>query len=356
MIRDTQALEYRFDLESMKEDVERYKRRISEVESAYHSATAMLEKASASVLQGNKGTTKQGVDSSYLPPNASYTTSAGQGALGKNRSKREMELEGVIDAMKRVVEKVRNENERLRRGGVMEDDRKLAEVEKKYSIERKKADKLQQELSAINERCRELEGNQSKLTQKQTQLAQLRKQLKTRDDEYKLAKEDLDALRREQREWNDTAVEYEARIHQMDYQLQALKGQQSQATQSSLRTLESKYEETIHMLEAQHQKEAEARATEIAQIQLENTRLKRRIDELSSTSQQALLHPTPSLTDQLPRQGPASDADYNTVLQENVKLKQELSAFDLEFFEEIENLKYAYSEAVKKLQVYEGGI
>ena len=39
--------------------------------------------------------------------------------------------------------------------------------------------------------------------------------------------------------------------------------------------------------------------------------------------------------------------------EENTKLREELSAFDLDFFEEIEDLKYKYAEAVRKLQQYE---
>ena len=38
---------------------------------------------------------------------------------------------------------------------------------------------------------------------------------------------------------------------------------------------------------------------------------------------------------------------------ENEKLKQELSAFDLDFFEEIENLKFAHAQAVRKIKMYE---
>lgn len=39
--------------------------------------------------------------------------------------------------------------------------------------------------------------------------------------------------------------------------------------------------------------------------------------------------------------------------EENEKLSTELQAFDLEFFEEIEDLKYKYSEAARKLRHYE---
>ena len=50
--------------------------------------------------------------------------------------------------------------------------------------------------------------------------------------------------------------------------------------------------------------------------------------------------------------GPAASRNPSAQ-EENEKLRQELSAFDMDFFEEIENLKYAHAEAVKKLRVYE---
>ena len=38
--------------------------------------------------------------------------------------------------------------------------------------------------------------------------------------------------------------------------------------------------------------------------------------------------------------------------EENSKLREELSAFDLDFFEEIEDLKFKYAEAMQRLQQY----
>ena len=52
--------------------------------------------------------------------------------------------EGVIDAMKRVIEKLKLENERYKRGGGTQDeDKKLAENEKKLLAEKKKCEQLQ---------------------------------------------------------------------------------------------------------------------------------------------------------------------------------------------------------------------
>jgi hypothetical protein len=43
----------------------------------------------------------------------------------------------------------------------------------------------------------------------------------------------------------------------------------------------------------------------------------------------------------------------NKLVTENTRLKHELSAFDLDFFEEIENLKYSHAEATRKLKAME---
>lgn len=49
-----------------------------------------------------------------------------------------------------------------------------------------------------------------------------------------------------------------------------------------------------------------------------------------------------------------SNQRLNELKAENKKLKQELSSFTLDFFEEIEDLKFNYNEAKKKLALYEG--
>ncbi len=60
------------------------------------------------------------------------------------------------------------------------------------------------------------------------------------------------------------------------------------------------------------------------------------------------------------RSNVASDAEWSSVLEEkraleveNAALKEELAAFDLSFFDEIDDLKFRYSESVKLLAEYE---
>ena len=49
-----------------------------------------------------------------------------------------------------------------------------------------------------------------------------------------------------------------------------------------------------------------------------------------------------------------TQAELTTLRKENARLKEELSHFDLDFFEEIEDLKFKYAEALRKLRAYEG--
>ena len=41
-----------------------------------------------------------------------------------------------------------------------------------------------------------------------------------------------------------------------------------------------------------------------------------------------------------------------TLIDENERLKKELSSFDMAFFEQLEDMKFNYSEAKKKLEMH----
>jgi len=100
--RDSKAMENRFDLEARTAENERLRRRLREVESALKNATLSGGKKSAWMDE------KQPASS----------------------SKKEKELEGVIDAMKRVIDKLKSENDRMKRTGGP-DERKVADMEKR---------------------------------------------------------------------------------------------------------------------------------------------------------------------------------------------------------------------------------
>ena len=95
----------RFDLEESKLELERVKRRMNELDMAYRAAMA------DSGAAGGGG--------------ASEADKKQAGA----RFKRDRDAEGVVEALKRVVEKLRNENEKLRRGA--NEASKVHEAEKR---------------------------------------------------------------------------------------------------------------------------------------------------------------------------------------------------------------------------------
>lgn len=97
--RDARAMESRFDLEAREQEIERLKRRNKELEQAYRNLSANI---GSNPLGG-------GVRSAWTED----STSGG----GGSKNNREKDLEGVVEAMKRVVDKLKGENDRLRKGG-----------------------------------------------------------------------------------------------------------------------------------------------------------------------------------------------------------------------------------------------
>lgn len=89
-----------------------------------------------------------------------------------------------------------------------------------------------------------------------------------------------------------------------------------------------------------------------------------RIDSQTLSNENNLLHLREELRD-IKRQLAVAKHDKNEasvesnqklsqLKAENGKLQKELSSFTLDFFEEIEDLKFNYIEAKKKLALYEG--
>ena len=108
---------------------------------------------------------------------------------------------------------------------------------------------------------------------------------------------------------------------------------------------------------------------EVARLREENQQLRRQMASLeqqqqpqsgqgrqsgleSSAELEAAKREVRRLQDRLSRASGGID-EAATLRAENAKLREELSAFDLDFFEEIEDLKYKYAEATRRLRQYE---
>ena len=292
LARDAKALELRFEVDSSARELERTRRRISELESAL----------------GNLGGHGSG----------SAALSQAKGQAGK----RETELERLVDSLKRVVEKLKLENEKLKRTGAADERSTLAE--KKALAEKRRADALEADVMTLRAKMKGVEDAGQKLVQRQQQVALLRRQIKLKEDEV----------------IGLTAAKQEAEAANID-----------------LKKRVSLLEERAELAEATI---AEIRGRPAAGFLEGGSMLpkiavqERIISDLRSELESAQLRIEKLTSEQSTLVESERESSLVTQLQEeNRRLREELSAFDLDFFEEIENLKFAHAEAVRKLRILE---
>lgn len=300
--RDSRAMEHRFDLEARTSENERLRRRLHELEA---------------IVKSTPGTTKR---TAWEEVSSRPGTSGG--------SKKEKELEGVIDAMKRVIDKLKAENERMKKTGGP-DERKATDAEKRATNEKKRADKLEEDISVLQAKLKATDKGTQELAQKQTAMIALRKTLKIKEDEISQIKSLVADSEEEKSDLQRKLKSSEERLESLEDQLAS---KSTNATTGNDGLIEKLTQQTADL--------------QILRSELENTR-----KEMAAVKR---VSPAP-LT------GGDGSAEILRVKninkqlnEENEKLKQELSAFDLDFFEEIENLKFAHAEAMRKLRVYEG--
>jgi chromosome segregation ATPase len=318
--RDSDNIELHFDLEARNLECDRVKRRLQEVEASYR-------------LTMGAGAKKE-------QPEADAERKAG------GRFKRERDLEGVVDALKRVVEKLRAENERLRRGAA--DNIKLAEAEKKAKELKARNAELQDEVMALKARVSSGDEASQRLTQKQELLNQLRKQLRIKDDVVRTWQQRVEALEGEKEATTKEMERANLRVLNLEKELIGLRrtsrrdaGETSEVDR--LRAQVSEQRDVIEALRAGARRETSARSSGESQALQEIARLKDELRQVERGGGGA-------------RGGPELRRlkEENRELRElNDKLNSELQAFDLNFFEEIEDLKWKYKEACAKLEKHE---
>jgi DNA repair exonuclease SbcCD ATPase subunit len=304
--RDSQALEQRFNVEAAQVDVERLRRRVSELEQVNRALR-------------NITTSGSHVGASAAPLTNAFATAGDSLA----QSRREIELESVVDSLRRVVEKLRAENDRLRKDNSREgevnekrarpDSTSATNVpmstdkdKKALQVEKKKNERLLAELSTAHSKIKQLDELQAKFSSRAQQLSSLRQSLKIKEEELSRALQDMEVLRQKvaNLERNDGG------INEHEKRLDVLRKQLSVST------------------------------TENDRLRADMSELQRKLQSSLSTS--SSVGDTHAMQQELTR-----------LHDENEKLKQELSAFDLDFFEEIENLKFAHAQALRKLKLYE---
>ncbi len=377
--KDSELLEIKFDLESKQEHFDYLHRRIAELESAYESSITL---ASDQESKSNEPNFRHISVMSKQSNEKDKSSNKGRTDVPQlfNRSKREFELEGVVDAMKHVIDKLRQENDHLRRGGIHEDDRKMIDYAKKATIEKRKAEKFEQDLKILQEKLKEQEGIQLKLTQKQNQVLSLRKTIKIKDDEIQRLNNITEELKKERDTLHDQIIIAETKIDQLQLSSQQNSSSWLQALNDEKSILEQKYDLKLSELQKSHTTEVENLLSKSDMLMAEREALTRQLKdayqqinnqiEILNEYKSSLLYSKSSSTSQSQlvettnqSENLVSQADYHSLQElcqklreENSKLRDELSAFDMEFFEEIEQLKYAYSETRKQLQTYESRV
>jgi chromosome segregation ATPase len=349
--RDAQTLELRFESEEKAAERLRLQRRVKEQEDVIR----QLREAAGHLI---------GTGAGDLPFSRIVGAGPGAGASGTGTggSRRENELESVVESMKRVIEKLRADNERLRRGisgplaggtsnlgtsnlGGGQSHHQTTQQqptsqnaptsgtgtdwEKRFGAEKKRNEKLTEELNLLRAKQAEKEDSQTKLSQKTQQLSTLQKKLAKRDEEVQRQVGDITRLVAEK----EALTRQLQQLQQQQQQQQLVQQQQQQPKQKhgAAGLSVSEEEEVLRQLTGTQ--------ADNDSLRLEVSDLRKKLASLSGSNSNSN------------RAGGGGDVDR--LKEENAKLKAELAAFDLDFFEEIENLKFAHAEAVRKLKTFE---
>jgi len=308
--RDSQALELRFDVESKEGEIVRLRRRVKELEA---------------ICKHSSGGTDPDMSSAPRPAGSRFN--------------KDRDSEAVVESLRKVVDRLKAENDRLRRG-IGTGEGKASDAEKKLLSERKKTEKLEDEVSSLQQKVKTLEDGGQKLAQRQQQVASLRKQLKSKDDALSEQLSKVGTLEEENALLKKSCTDASAKIQQLEMQVA------SRALGRGAWEKKPTSDATVEVAELRRKSAQQALEVETLKAQLMEAR--REIVAARNSSR----------TDALGGGSNAGEVaklkdQINKLSTENSRLKHELSAFDLDFFEEIENLKYSHAEATRKLRAME---
>lgn len=315
--RDSDAMEMRFDLEAGRVEVDRLNRRLEEIDES--------NKIKAGSSNRKDGTGK--------PSNTDEKNSKKAG----ERFKRERDLEGVVEALKSVVEKLKAENDRLRKGAA--ESVKIAEAEKKARELKSKLNSMQQEMKSLRSRAETGEEASLKLAMKTDALNQTKKQLRAQEEAVRAIKNRMENMESDKMSLERELNRANSRVTSLEKELI---GARANAGGSYSYVGDHDQEGNSHV-ELARLKAVVADQKDVIET-LRNQRSISSHNKDSGKDIEAKVKEISKLRKEMDR-----------LQEENQKLMSELSAFDLDFFEEIEDLKFKYAEACRKLEMFEGG-
>lgn len=336
--RDARAIEQRFEIEASELEIDRLKRRVKELEAAYRGINAVVSSGPVTVNSA-KGKANSSAFDIGIPGIPAVNVVPGGG-----NTKRERELEGVVEAMKRVIDKLKTENDRYKKTGGTEEKR-LQEFERRWQNEKKRADKLEEESKSAASKLKLQDESSQRIIQKQQQVASLRKQLKAKDDELASIRENYEANDLDRGALKAKVNSLEDKVQQLQISLEQARvaAKQAAAIGSSNNSANVRGGAAGGTMTAEQKRELDNLRSKFEEQNEELKMLRSQLrDRLESSGYHRQME-----------EDFVTKAEYKRIRDENERLKQELSAFDLDFFEEIENLKFAHAEAMRKLRMYE---
>ena len=269
--KEALVVEFRFENETLRLDLERYARRCVELEQYLSAATNGSKRSSP------------GPNSNHLLTQISS-------------SSHNPKEERVIQSLKQVIEKLQRDNMRLEKNRSSETQ--FMEQKKHLRKVRNQVDVLESEKQDLVSKCQRLEHSRTKLRQLEEANQQLKRQLRLKTTESQ-------AMIEKVRE-SEALVDFEAQ-------------KQPQ-----------KENHDIH-----HHASEKKR---IRQLEKRIANLQEEVEDSRGSSTGA---------------GKKVQQEWLALEKENERLRTELSAFDADFFEEIEDLKYKYAQAREHIQSLE---
>ncbi|GAQ80694.1 hypothetical protein KFL_000600110 [Klebsormidium nitens] len=313
-------------------------------------------------------------DEEMAPPgnSPSGTPRGGATVRGKTTPRKEQEMEGVIEALKKVAEKLRAENEALRKAS--HSNVKYMEMVNKGREMGKRVRELEAELETARRNSDgELLKKTSKLEDSQATLrADLRK-TKDENQSLKLALEEARAARaRAERELAAAAAAARApAVPEEEYaELARTCGEREEEIgrlRAELRERSTAEEELALQLAAAedeldllHGQRAVRNAVGLEQLAAELTKLRGHVASLEAEREESLLEAAERDTggtdgaNGMPERDPSGmGTEARRLAEENRRLRAELASYSPAFFQEVEELKADHHELIKLCDRYE---
>lgn len=381
--RDQRILELEYSVEAHELTVAQLQARLRD-QAAYQS---LLAQTSGSVLtsDGGKPVSEEGA-LTRLPARLSRAgageTDAASGSGGNNPAKADVEIAWIVEKMKHVIQNLQRENAELRNN--------VASNAKRVELRRELSQKATDELRAkvTETKSASARGDADRATKLARELAETRRQLKDERAELQVLRSKL-VETQEGRTWAEEALSAAkhpaappqiARAHaELEEQLRAARSevcdlrqevvekvnllvsvslQLSEALEAAT-TAERRTAEVEEQLVPQREIEAllrdsEKRREELAaaleEKTLETELLRQQLGQLESRTASRCGGGSAGTSDSFATTNPRAS---ETATTEKAALTEELSGLSPQFFEEIEDLKYAYAVVRTSLGRYE---